>query len=353
MQTRSKVFLLILLQQTLSCDAILKTWHPTEKNVWEYIGNNKQCSEQIIAYQKNFFGAIMFPEKFTNITNLILPKNGVLIFKPNERISFKPTINRNCDPSNYVRRHLIPSLWFLSRNWLASGNHVDNNKAIPHIERIPCECDEIEFQKNKSLSVSVWPAEELSIKSIKMNGKLSDFQTFRQTELGQIIFGDNIDVNVVSSVCNPPKTCGCFDNKRFAEYESILCYTEEQYCDVPHCLEPIRPIGHCCDICGATLLYNLTNDNIPVSSISCSNKIDSYVKRLRKILYQLNDGKYLDLVDIHASIVPKKFNDDGNTVKNVLQLILVDTDENYQGYSVQLVNKLIADRQFKSKIHFI
>lgn len=351
MLTRSKLILLIISLQQMLCDATLKTWHPTEKTVWEYVGSNKQCSEQTIAYQKNILGAIMFPEKFTNITALILPKNGALIIKSNEALSFQSKINRSCDISNYVRRHLIPSSWFLSRNWITSRDHAEENyNAIPHIERIPCECDEIEFPKNESVSVSLWPAGELSINSLKMNGKLSDFETFRQTELGQIIFSDNTDVNVQSSVCNPSsKSCACFDSKRFYEYESYLCYAEEQYCSVPHCLQPIRPIGHCCDICGATLLYNTTNnDNShPSPSLLCNSNIESYMKRLQKILYQLNDGKYYYLVDVHASIVPQKQND--GTMKNVVQLIIVDKDDNYQGYSVQLVNKLIADRQFKGK----
>lgn len=330
--------IIAVLSFTIPSDAVVRIWQPPETNPWQYFGNNKFCSERTIVYPRDLSAAIVAPENYDILLALILPGNGALTLQPNKPIFFNYHGAPCSSATEYVRRRFAIRHWFSTRNWKSVG--FDMTKATPHMERIPCECDKVVFPANQSISVDVpLMATELAINEIQINGKQSNFELFRQTELGQLMFDNSVDVNVVTSHCDLPTFCSCISAAHFGDYLSMLCRVETPRCPVPQCLKPIRPIGHCCDICGATLLYTT------VVNRSCEK--DSNVKHfMRMVSHVLTAGEYENVLDLHASVVPQL-----EQRRYIMQLIAVDRND-YAGYSVEFINKLMADEQFTGTFEY-
>jgi protein amnionless len=101
----------------------------------------------------------------------------------------------------------------------------------------------------------------------------------------------------------------------------VLCENERNNCDLPRCLEPIQPIGHCCKICGglAQIEY-LSGFNVSLGKLK--EKID---KQIRMSEYNRADVEY------HVSVVR-----DSILKKRWIQLVIVDKHE-YQEISTKLL----------------
>ncbi|KAJ6650032.1 Protein amnionless, partial [Pseudolycoriella hygida] len=300
------------------------------------VGSDKSdCINQTFVYQKQ--GGIYFdiPEE---INTIILPMNGAVIFQQNQEIKFKAK-QPKCHGDDYYTRHfkmhiLRDMSWFDTDNWRIKGS-LSQNKAVPHIDRIPCECDVVEFPANHSLWIDLNFIPQLTVQQVIINGKSDNLNGFLDTNLGQSMFMYYRDyVRFQEGLCEGPKSCGCHDPALFKEYLDLVCIHSE-VCQEPPCLDPIQPIGHCCPICGAMIQVTVGEDN-------CLSDFKSANENME--LFTLMKEKYAGKVDGYIGMVR---GDHDKEIK--FQIIAVDK-EDYNELSVQMVKGMSESKKFNAML---
>lgn len=318
-----------------------KIWNPKESNTWVYYGNNKLCADKCIVYP-DFQRSVFRLSENLVINQLVLPMNGIILFNKNITFSDMPP---ECDSDkNYKYKAIVTEPWFLTENWKIeddkkSVQRKENNLAVPHMDRIPCECDTVIFPNSKTTAIDLTLVNELVLGKIVLdNTEQDDFNSFLKTELGQFMFPtSSLDaVTFIPGVCNPQTFCGCHSYRQFFAYKEILCLNE--ICPIPKCVDPIKPLGHCCAICGATWLYELKD--------SCDFEIEKLYQIVARNIKQYANGKFMNLIDFYAGIIPGK----NEYALNSLQLIVVDKYEYYEN-SIEFIQMLIQNLTFQGNYY--
>lgn len=256
---------LLLLLLPLYCDVtsaqgLTKVWTMNTDKFINFGKDDVDCVDQTYIYQKT--GGIVFtaPQR---VNTIILPSNGVIMFPQNEEIKFLPRKDQ-CHGDSYNTNHfklhtVQPMSWFNADNWQIKGANAHQNKAIPHIDRIPCECDDVEFPANQSLWIDLDYMSELTVKQVRINGRTDNLNDFLETQLGQSMFMFDLSADTFKEGrCENTKSCGCHDPFMFKKYLDTVCLHSE-VCHDPNCADPIQPIGHCCPICGAAIQMDVTS----------------------------------------------------------------------------------------------
>lgn len=223
--------------------------------------------------------ALLFPPQSNNLIKLsnftmkeiILPKSGGFILDTKAALTFRESDSK-CKPNaTRTYKNVIQTPWLMSSNWIGTvdpNGRSDQttsviNAATPHDERIPCDNDEIIFPINNSFVVDLQSLPFLTFKSIAIDGRvmsLHEFKDFLFSSYGQSLF-KNTDNTLLGSEnsCNDGSTCACHQKEE--SLRQILCENEKPLCEaIPHCSNPIKPIGHCCFECGA--IFHMQIDSI-------------------------------------------------------------------------------------------
>ncbi|KAB0805038.1 hypothetical protein PPYR_02008 [Photinus pyralis] len=184
------------------------------------------------------------------------------------------------DTKQCVRvKEIVPKHWLDPENW-ESGDNV----AVPDVERVPCEHDDVVFQNTVAV---YYPEVPVSVNSIELNSvKLSQtqWQNFLQTDYGIEEFQMLVEssINIEPKVCAAKNGCNCHPS---AEIEEWICDHVPKK-PSPGCFQPIRPVGFCQDICGG----------IVTVEVAPTFSLETFRQRLPR-------G---DRVDIHASKIAIK-----------------------------------------------
>lgn len=142
------------------------------------------------------------------------------------------------------------------------------NVAIPDMERVPCIYDNVVFPKESSFWVQ-YPEISLSVNSFKIEGqKLTNdmLQYFLLSEAGSrqfknLDYQQRTDVITVKNIqCTDKSGCLCHENEKFIL--DAVCSNLKHICNVTHCLNPIKPVGHCCEVCGMYDQDQLDNNTL-------------------------------------------------------------------------------------------
>lgn len=123
------------------------------------------------------------------------------------------------------------------------------------------------------------------------NRKLAtrDFERYTKSKIGKLQF--NINGQLPFYVTNDDDSSDhdvqiCQDN--FNYFYNRICRNVADKCPKLNCLNPIRPIGFCCDLCGS--LIRIEHQNNTMSSEFIENR-----------LMNIHLDKYLDDVNFFAS----------------------------------------------------
>lgn len=231
-----------------------------------WVDNAKPCSSDIVE----------FPERtnelniFTSLSakEIILPKSGGFVLDGKATIKFSEN-DSSCQPNRTrIFKRVIGARWLDAKNWNVSKTDDDDvgvNKATPHEERLPCDNDEIIFPINNSYVVDLQSVPTLSFKSVTIDGRVvavNRFGEFLADIYGQSMFKNSLDTDFVeNSSCNDDSKCVC--HRKSAALREQMCQNEQPNCrsklNLP-CMSPFRPIGHCCDECGA--MFQMKIDEI-------------------------------------------------------------------------------------------
>lgn len=322
---------IFLLSETVKGQGHTKVWTVRDDKFISFGKDDPDCINQTFIYQKG--GGVYFtiPEE---INTIILPSTGAIIFQQNQEIKFKPRqlkCHSDSYNTNHFKLHVIqPMSWFDTNNWRIKDSK-SQNKAIPHIDRIPCECDVVEFPTNHSLWIDLDYMPQLTVKQVTINDRTDNFNSFLETNLGQSMFiYDKSYATFQEGMCEGTKSCGCHEPSRFVEYLNSVCINSE-VCHEPDCMYPITPIGHCCPICGAMIQITV-NDNYCNSNFRSINEYMDLSILMRE--------KYAGKVDGYIGMIRGEHDKD---IK--IQIIAVDKGE-YDELSVGLIKEMSDSKDF-------
>lgn len=235
-----------------------------DANNWE--DNKLPCSSDALLFPPKSYELI----KLSNFSmkEIILPKTGGFILDTQTSLTFHESDSKCRANETKHFKSVIQTPWLLTSNWNSAREINENelvefyNKATPHEERLPCDNDEVIFPINNSYVVDLQSVPTLSFKSIAIDGRVlsvNEFKDFLFSTFGQSAFKNIDNTLFVESSCNDENKCVCHQ-KSDALLEQ-LCENERSGClKVPHCSEPIKPLGHCCFECGA--LFQMKLDSI-------------------------------------------------------------------------------------------
>nr|XP_018900553.1 PREDICTED: protein amnionless [Bemisia tabaci] len=243
--------------------------------------------------------------KSVSLCQLVLPSFGFLVMPVDAVIEFS---GLPCDPSKeLIYNRDFYERWENPTNWL----YFPRNKATPHSARIPCPFDDVIFPSNSTFAVRLPPI-PTTVKSFIYNDKELSSQELRsfigESPIGQSQFlltstshNDMVVPTITGQGCQNPTGCSCGTERLM----QLSCNAFSTWlCNVPHCRDPVRPAGHCCDICGAVLEFNYDPLKFKMSELDII---------LESFLSLVKNQKGVDL-----------FYHSGKTDRNTIQAVLVE-----------------------------
>ncbi|XP_068630790.1 protein amnionless [Battus philenor] len=115
-----------------------------------------------------------------------------------------------------------------------------------------------------------------------------------------------LGVSFQDKTCQSISGCACQNNVLTIDCSSKIC-------SAISCVHPVKPFGHCCDICGGYIVFNIS---------------ESFnMEEFKKLVNQTAETYGSDVIEYHIGRLP------GNRV----QLVIVDKEE-YQGTSAEVIN---------------
>jgi hypothetical protein len=245
-------------------------------------GDEVPCSSDAVLFPQKSYDLI----KLSNFTTkeFILPKSGGFIMDSQMSLNFRER-DIKCK-GNEVRsfKSVIQTPWLSSSNWQTTENGHVINAATPHDERVPCDNDEVIFPINNSYVVDLQSLPVLTFRSIAIDGRvmtLDEFKDYLFSSYGQSTFKNIDNVRFVQNqeecVGSSAKCQVC--HKKVHSLRQQLCENEKPFCQpIPHCSDPIKPIGHCCHECGALFQMKLSSN----AEVSSGFIIDAFKSNIEK-----------------------------------------------------------------------
>lgn len=309
----------------LPINGLIKEWIPNInfENPNSWVDSKKPCLSDTIQFPRLLLAIVSLPQTLST-RKIILPQNGGIVLPVDSEI----TIGESNKPksgckvkSNENALFKVPELkpWLLSENWktMTDLNEVKTNEAIPHLERIPCPNDIIRFKNNSNIIVDLQNVNYLSFGKTVLRGttKLDMDDSIRN-----MIFLNALES--MPNVCPVNfEDCTCMSSGLGREtILETLCENEKELCKIPHCLTPIQPYGHCCKICGATVVVTIQ-----------SKEKQNLAAKLNSKMKNLYEENYYGKIDGHLAIFT---NDD----EYFVQIIAVDKGE-YSGISDDFIEE--------------
>lgn len=342
------ILILFLLAPIKNVKSLTKEWIPNinYENPQHWEKEKLPCPQDNIIFPVDFDAALKLPVVI-NVNQLILPNDGYLLMESNSKIAFNNIKNMESRCNGHSKedmRFKQPKVdfWYLSKNWKIvdeDKSNMVNNPAVSHEELIPCDGDIVVFPPQNSFLIDLEDAEHVLFYDIFMDNKshIMDFVSFSNTNLGLTMLKNSEKTYVQQSRyhnrCSQRGNldeCSCHGNIRKFKMHDTLCANEKPFCKPTHCLNPIKPEGHCCLICGAYMtldgksLQPLKNivDKIKASKSSYANNLYTHISSIYDI--------YDDYHNIQIVAVDKNYYDEISTdfMKEVNKSLIRDYEGN-------------------------
>lgn len=252
LKTRDMLFFFFVV---CTADALYKQWIPDTnfENQTNWDTGVVPCGEAIAHFPAERKVSV-FVETAHAVKELRLPIVGEFIFNSGAGFSVPSGNAPGCESSTVKFKNPDSFKWFDPALWQAAATQDDlqKNKFIfsVHEESVPCYYDHVVFKDDSSFRVDTSSNQaQILVQSVSIFGNkfqdVGEFSRYLQTQTGQLQFHGSSSVAVGASVCEDPTGCTC-DNT--ANHQRI-CDTVT--CPTASCKNPLLPMGHCCDVCGA------------------------------------------------------------------------------------------------------
>lgn len=282
----------------------------------------------------------------TTIQELVLPKNTELMFGSYSTLAFtnQQDDSADClDSGNDITFNAThPVEWLDPNNWCPTDkdNGPCKTMALLDTERIPCSTNDVIFPAGSSYYVDLGSNLSLQVRTLRLAGQsfsTSTFRDFLSTESGKNIFPETSSrmrssITINKRKCDDQTGCAC-GNDQDINILTAVCQIQNLRCSQPVCAYPIRPVGHCCGVCGGII-------NITYGTGFNFNDMKSNLQRI------ILDGK--DVYKKVQYIVSKQFN-------GRVQIVLSDNEDGKQSSKAaeemtEQLNNDISNGGFKYRI---
>ncbi|XP_030070163.1 protein amnionless isoform X2 [Microcaecilia unicolor] len=267
------VYLLFLLLINVA-GAVYKQWIPNTnfENASNWDKNRVPCPGDTIIFE-NSKKLSVFVQSTHRTAGMYIPWDGEFILASGAGFAAYST-HSSSDPGCEIGstttfrdadsyQWLDPELWHAasSTDDLESGNYLFS----VHEERVPCQYDDVIFPAGNSFRVNIQPSDQMiELKSISVMGQKftrdADFARYMQSNTAKLQFHGQGSPKVTNTKCNDKTGCTCGNSGEHENICSALLQHSENVCPGVVCMHPLRPVGHCCDICGAIVSLQYSSD---------------------------------------------------------------------------------------------
>ncbi|KAG5877808.1 hypothetical protein JTB14_013737 [Gonioctena quinquepunctata] len=248
-------------------------------NPHNWVGEKTQETCEGLIFNKFSYGNVN-PKKL-QVENIVFPRNHLEITLGEDfEIDFVESSNSpmNCVELKELRAYhwADPSIW--------ETLDKKDNTAIPHVERLPCQHDDVVLPGGIDSSSIMLFEETVVLKSFRFGNEQwtnQDLIDYSRSELIQAIIitsglGDAFEIT--NKTCEDLGGCLCGNE----QYFSRMCDNVQEFSNFD-CLNPVLPIGFCTEICGASILAEPSNEFkiAEMEKILQTFNSDTYVSRVK------------------------------------------------------------------------
>ncbi|CAM2116300.1 protein amnionless isoform X1 [Caretta caretta] len=263
-------FLLLFMQLLAASIAVYKQWIPNTnfENASNWDKDRIPCANDVVLFKSNQVISV-FVQSTHSLADMYLPLNGEFIMAPGAGFAaFDGSWDPGCDTASAVSftdaekyKWHDPALWHAA----TSLEDLDQGKYIFAVdeERVPCQYDDVIFQPETSFRVNIDSSEQMiHLRSISIMGQkfTSDaaLAEYMPTSSAKLQFHGNGTFQVTNAGCPDKSGCECGNAGKHRQICAALLGDSRTRCPALACKDPFQPVGHCCEICGATISLEYT-----------------------------------------------------------------------------------------------
>ncbi|XP_065762870.1 protein amnionless [Muntiacus reevesi] len=250
---------LLWLQLLALTQAADKVWVPNTNfdDATNWSQNRTPCAGAAVEFPADKTVSVLVREGHS-ISDMLLPLDGEFVLASGAGFGAADAGSRPDCGTGARARFLDPDrfLWFDPLLW-RPGDAARGLFSVD-AERVPCLHDDVVFPSDASFRVGLGPgAGPVRVRSIQALGQTfareEDLAAFLASRAGRLRFHGPGALSVDPEPCTDPSGCVCGN----AEAQPWICAALLQPlgggCPQAACLEPLRPEGQCCDLCGAVV----------------------------------------------------------------------------------------------------
>ncbi|CAM4690689.1 protein amnionless [Lepidochelys kempii] len=263
-------FLLLFMQLLAASIAVYKQWIPNTnfENASNWDKDRIPCANDVVLFKSNQVISV-FVQSTHSLADMYLPLNGEFIMAPGAGFAaFDGSWDPGCDTASAVSftdaekyKWHDPALWHAA----TSLEDLDQGKYIFAVdeERVPCQYDDVIFQPETSFRVNIDSSEQMiHLRSISIMGQKFTsavaLAEYMPTSSAKLQFHGNGTFQVTNAGCPDKSGCECGNAGKHRQICAALLGDSGTRCPALACKDPFQPVGHCCEICGATISLEYT-----------------------------------------------------------------------------------------------
>ncbi|XP_043777267.1 protein amnionless [Cervus elaphus] len=250
---------LLWLQLLALTQAADKVWVPNTNfdDATNWSQNRTPCAGAAVEFPADKTVSVLVREGHS-ISDMLLPLDGEFVLASGAGFGATDAGSRPDCGTGARARFLDPDrfLWLDPLLW-RPGDAARGLFSVD-AERVPCLHDDVVFPFDASFRVGLGPgAGTVRVRSVQALGQTfareEDLAAFLASRAGRLRFHGPGALSVDPEACTDPSGCVCGN----AEAQPWICAALLQPlgggCPQAACLEPLRPEGQCCDLCGAVV----------------------------------------------------------------------------------------------------
>ncbi|XP_074005837.1 protein amnionless [Numenius arquata] len=259
-------FLLGVLQLLAAATAMYKQWIPNTnfETASNWDKGRVPCASDVVHFEKNKVISVFVGSPHV-LTDMYLPLNGEFVLASGAGFAaFDGSWDPGCDSGATVRfADAEHHAWFDPTLWqpVPPNRELELGGRIFSVdeERVPCHYDDVIFQPETSFRVNVDSSQRvIHLRSISLMGQEFSSPEAWAGYLGGpsalLQFHGNGTLQVTGTGCPDKSGCACGN----APDGHRICAALGRQCPALTCRSPLQPLGHCCEVCGATINLDFT-----------------------------------------------------------------------------------------------
>nr|XP_056706662.1 protein amnionless [Euleptes europaea] len=245
--------------------AVYKQWIPNTnfENASNWDQGRVPCTNDVVVFGSSEVVSV-FVQSPHSLTDMYLPLNGEFIMAPGAGFAaFDGNYEPGCETASEIKFASSGSYqWYDPTLWHAavSLEDLERGKYMFSVdeEHVPCQYDDVLFQPETSFRVNIESSEQMiRLRSISLMGqKFTDDDTlaeYLQSRSAKLQFHGQGALGLSNARCPDKSGCECGNAADHHRICAALLENSEDQCPVPTCKNPLKPVGHCCEICGAII----------------------------------------------------------------------------------------------------